>query len=276
MTTKDDGLQEHLKALNKKIPLVEMFGPTVQGEGSVIGLQTYFLRFGLCDYKCTMCDSMHAVDPSSVRMLAKRLSQQEILDEFRAFHKPNTTRWVTFSGGNPAIHDLGELVSKLHLHGFKVSVETQGTFTPDWLKHIDDLTISPKGPGMGENTDLKVLDTFMYENTWIGGKTTKFRPVSLKVVIFDQRDIEFAAMIYERYCSGGSIPMFLSQGNPNPPDKFGDPKEGSSNQAYTDMVMEQIGRYKMLFEDISQHPVLSNAKWLPQWHLLAWGNKKGF
>lgn len=261
---------------DKKIPLVEMFGPTVQGEGSVIGLQTYFLRFGLCDYKCTMCDSMHAVDPMVVRAKAEWLTQQEIWNKFSGFHKPNTTQWVTFSGGNPCIHDLDQLITLLKLHNFQISVETQGTLSPAWLHRIDDLTISPKGPGMGEKTDLEVLDMFVYKNTYIGGLAPRRRPVNMKVVIFDQRDIEFAAMIAERYCMNGNsndMKMYLSLGNPTPPDNDGKPKAG---EKYEEMVMRQIGLYKMLYEDISTHPILSQAKWLPQWHLLVWGNVKGF
>jgi 7-carboxy-7-deazaguanine synthase len=131
----------------KKIPLVEMFGPTIQGEGAVIGQQTYFMRFGLCDYKCKMCDSMNAVDPLQVKLNAKWLTQLDIYNEFMAFHKEGSTRWITLSGGNPCIHDLTELVLNLNDTGFKFAVETQGTFAPDWLKYCRIVTCSPKGPG---------------------------------------------------------------------------------------------------------------------------------
>src|SRR5262249_776223 len=45
-----------------EIRVSEIFGPTIQGEGVLIGLPTVFVRSGGCDYRCSWCDSMHAVD----------------------------------------------------------------------------------------------------------------------------------------------------------------------------------------------------------------------
>lgn len=36
-------------------PVMELFGPTLQGEGRDIGRPCYFIRFGLCDAHCTHC-----------------------------------------------------------------------------------------------------------------------------------------------------------------------------------------------------------------------------
>jgi 7-carboxy-7-deazaguanine synthase len=44
------------------IRISEIFGPTIQGEGVLIGLPTVFVRTGGCDYRCSWCDSLHAVD----------------------------------------------------------------------------------------------------------------------------------------------------------------------------------------------------------------------
>lgn len=246
----------------KRIPLVEMFGPTIQGEGLVLGQQTYFLRFGLCDYKCKMCDSMNAVDPQQVKANAEYLTNQEILERFLNFHKPGSSRWVTLSGGNPCIHDLQELVSDLQGNNHPVAVETQGTFAPHWLDSCDILTVSPKGPGMGENTDIKKLDEFMAEMNGHDG-------LNFKIVVFDQRDLEFAKMLFERY-GDDVLCFYLSLGNPYPPGYM----EAHAPQ-HTEYVMTQIGRYKVLFEDIQCDPILSQMKFLPQWHTFLWGNDKG-
>ena len=34
-----------------KIPVLEIFGPTIQGEGRVIGRKTMFVRTAGCDYR---------------------------------------------------------------------------------------------------------------------------------------------------------------------------------------------------------------------------------
>lgn len=256
----------------KTIPLVEMFGPTIQGEGNVIGQQTYFLRFGLCDYRCRMCDSLHAVIPAMVKAHARWLTQSEIEQDFYQFYKPNSTRWVTFSGGNPVVHDLSNLVYELHKNDFRINVETQGTLFREWLWHVDNLTISPKGPGMGETHDQEQFLRFL--DAVVTGMPME-TPVCVKVVIFDQRDIDFAAEIFAA-CQKHPLFQFrskefyLSQGNPNPPD----PTDPAGTSPPFDPA-EQIRMYKTLYEDISTHPVLSQCRWLPQWHAFVWGNDAG-
>lgn len=250
--------------LQKKIPLVEMFGPTIQGEGAVIGQQTYFMRFGLCDYRCRMCDSMHAVDPVQVKTHARFLTQEQIADEFvKEFWLRDSTRWISLSGGNPCIHDLSFLISVLGRSGFKFAVETQGTLAPSWLSLCDIITVSPKGPGMGENCDLNVLDSFM--RYVMSAHPTA---VNIKVVVFDARDLEFAKLLWERYRHNGIL-FYLSLGNPYPPGLQPKDPDWSTHMATL------IGAYKQLFEDIKQDPILSQMRFLPQWHVFVWGNEKG-
>lgn len=254
----------------KKIPLVEVFGPTVQGEGAVIGQQTYFLRFGLCDMLCKMCDSMHAVDPVKVKEKAEWLTQFEIYTELLnlAAETPDSTNWVTLSGGNPCIHDLTDLCQNLRINKWRIAVETQGTKCPGWLGLCDTITISPKGPGMGEECDLDKLDKFMQRVNESAMTADKY---NMKVVVFDQRDLEFAKMMIERYIEvkGYSFPFYLSQGNPFPP---GPRSEKVSDGEIRDTLRAQ---YLMTLEQISNDRYLSKVRFLPQFHVWLWGNKQG-
>lgn len=45
------------------ILISEIFGPTVQGEGALIGVPTVFVRTGGCDFRCSWCDTLYAVEP---------------------------------------------------------------------------------------------------------------------------------------------------------------------------------------------------------------------
>ena len=45
-----------------KLRISEIFGPTIQGEGALIGKPTVFVRAGGCDYRCSWCDTLYAVD----------------------------------------------------------------------------------------------------------------------------------------------------------------------------------------------------------------------
>src|SRR3954469_6852093 len=93
-------------------PVIEIFGPTIQGEGAEAGIATHFVRVGGCDYRCSWCDTMYAVDPATVRATARHLSAGDIADEIGALD--GAPEWVTISGGNPALHHLGPLVDDLH------------------------------------------------------------------------------------------------------------------------------------------------------------------
>src|SRR3954452_13878114 len=83
--------------------VVEIFGPTIQGEGAEAGITTHFVRVGGCDFCCSWCDTMSAVDRQIVRATADKLSSQEIVARVEALD--GRPEWVTFSGGNPALHE---------------------------------------------------------------------------------------------------------------------------------------------------------------------------
>ena len=251
---------------DKKIPLVEMFGPTIQGEGVLIGAKTTFLRFGLCDYKCKMCDSMHAVDPRRVRDNAEWLTPEEIANRIIPFNKASGTNWITFSGGNPCIHDLWTVVDKAHFEGLRVSVETQGTFAPGWLSDVDQLTISPKGPGMGAAFDMKVFQQFMRSVMVHFDLGTK---ASIKVVIFSQADIEFLKEInYMAEHYGMKDRVYASVGNVTLPSDDEDYNLALHRQALLNEMCLNL-------EDLLKEPSLGNVRFLPQLHVLLWGNRQG-
>jgi 7-carboxy-7-deazaguanine synthase len=254
--------EEQPEPNRKLIPLMELFGPTVQGEGLVIGQRTLFLRFGLCDYRCTMCDSMHAVDPTSVKANARRLTQMQILGETVELADKHNCGWVTLSGGNPAIHDLEALVLGLRGAKIGVSVETQGTLAPYWLKYCDYVTCSPKSPGMGEKFEQDKYLHFLEE---FGG----LQGFSVKIVVFSARDLEFASMIAEMSPNVvNSDRFYLSLGNPHPPgmDVGMDPAE---------LLRESMRRFEELVSDLGEYKSLRYARVLPQLHHWLWANEKG-
>ena len=66
-----------------KIPVMEIFGPTIQGEGAVIGQKTMFVRTAGCDYSCSWCDSSFTWDGSRSKMQIKQMDAEEIWDELK-------------------------------------------------------------------------------------------------------------------------------------------------------------------------------------------------
>lgn len=242
-----------------KIPVIEIFGPTIQGEGMVIGFQTFFVRFGGCDYKCTMCDSMHAVDKQSIAENASYMTPHQIGQEL--INRMGHCRMVTFSGGNPALWDLSELVEVLKEQKKSIAVETQGTYYKPWIKDCNIVTISPKGPGMGEKFIPAEFDGYI-ENL------ANHPGLNIKVVIFSNADLEFAVMIQERLPS--HVPLYLSLGNPILPGPKQNDREFMDEHRH--VLCED---YKQMAEEILSDQRLSRAIFLPQLHVLIWGNKQG-
>ena len=147
-----------------KIPVMEVFGPTIQGEGMVMGQKTMFVRTAGCDYSCSWCDSSFTWDGTGQSTLKQ---PSEIIEELQAIGGQSFSH-VTISGGNPALHKgIGELVDLCHAQGWKVAVETQATFWQDWLLKIDDITLIP------ETTEFRNGNRFR-QTGCIHGKAGRF------------------------------------------------------------------------------------------------------
>lgn len=216
----------------------------------VMGQKTMFVRTAGCDYSCAWCDSSFTWDGTGKSVSKK---PQEIIEELRQIGGEAFSH-VTISGGNPALHKgIGELVDLCHENGWKVAVETQGSMWQDWLRSVDDITLSPKPPSSGMKTDFSKLDAIMEKLAETNA--------SLKVVIFDEEDFKYAEDVHLRY---PQVPFFLQTGN--------------SDTATTDdsrLVRDLLERYEWLIDHSVRSPIMNDAKVLPQLHTLVWGNKRG-
>ena len=74
------------------LPILEIFGPTFQGEGRAIGQKTMFVRTGGCDYHCAWCDSAFTWDGSEK---PRRMTADEVI---AALDQLGQYDYVTLSG----------------------------------------------------------------------------------------------------------------------------------------------------------------------------------
>lgn len=229
-------------------PVIETFGPTVQGEGPAAGLPCSFVRFGGCDWRCDWCDSMHAVDPGLVRANAEHLDPVQIADRV-------TAPLVILSGGNPALLALEPLVFLLHERGQQVHVETQGSKWRHWLGMVDRLIVSPKPPSSSMVSDRHdqqrraFLDAALEGGTW--------DQVACKIVVRDEVDLTWARGVLA-----------------DAPAAF----KWAGLSCYTDRddtVESLAARYRWLIEAALKHRDLERISILPQLHVVAFGHALG-
>jgi len=239
-----------------KIPVIEIFGPTIQGEGMVVGQKTMFVRTAGCDYSCSWCDSAFTWDGSGKHQIAQ-MTAEEIWADLKRLGGEGFS-FVTISGGNPVLlRNLELLIKILKENEIQIAVETQGSKWQEWLYEIDELTISPKPPSSGMATNYSMLTDIIEKLK----NRNSSQHVSLKVVVFNQEDYEYAKDLHLRY---PAIPFYLQVGN--------DDIAESDNKQLIDHL---LGKYETLIDKVVGDAELKNVRVLPQLHTLVWGNKRG-
>jgi 7-carboxy-7-deazaguanine synthase len=231
-----------------RIRVSEIFGPTIQGEGALIGQPTVFVRTGGCDYRCSWCDSLYAVDIEH-RHEWQSMTAAEIFAEIQRL-SGGRPLMVSLSGGNPAIQHLAPLIELGHEYGYRFALETQGTISQPWFADLDVLTLSPKPPSSEMVTDWQLFDECL--------AFCKDQPeLALKIVIFDDLDYQYAKEAAERY---PELPIYLQPGN---------------HQTNGDSDAQGLSERLLWLTDKVMHDRWFTAKVLPQLHVMMWGNQRG-
>ncbi|MEU8132150.1 7-carboxy-7-deazaguanine synthase QueE [Streptodolium elevatio] len=131
------------------LKISQVFGPTVQGEGSAAGRHCLFVRTFGCNLECAWCDTAYTwavTEAKAARTHSGRLYDRddpaygmkpmepdEVLAQLRELwdveRRPTV---VVVSGGEPMMQqrDLVPLLDRLHGWGNEVHVETAGTIAP--------------------------------------------------------------------------------------------------------------------------------------------------
>jgi 7-carboxy-7-deazaguanine synthase len=116
------------------LKIAELFY-SIQGEGSLVGVPSVFIRTSGCNLRCAWCDTPYA----SWQPEGADLTLDQIVDEVKA----HPARHVVVTGGEPIIApDIIPLTERLRALDLHITIETAGTvFQP---VACDLMSISPK------------------------------------------------------------------------------------------------------------------------------------
>ncbi|SDQ52216.1 7-carboxy-7-deazaguanine synthase QueE [Natronobacterium texcoconense] len=116
------------------LPINELFY-SLQGEGTLAGVPSVFVRTSGCNLRCWFCDSYHTSwEPTHAWM-----SLEEIIAEIEGHDADH----VVLTGGEPLLHEESvDLLEALDARGYHTTVETNGTIHRE--APIDLASISPK------------------------------------------------------------------------------------------------------------------------------------
>jgi len=134
---------------------------SLQGEGSLVGVPSVFIRTSGCNLRCSWCDTPYTSwQPEGVEMTLR-----QILDEVQA----HPARHVVVTGGEPMIApEILPLTEQLRALGMHITIETAGTvFHP---VACDLMSISPKlsnstpeGDRAAQHDRLRIQPTVLCE-----------------------------------------------------------------------------------------------------------------
>jgi len=117
------------------VKIAEIFY-SIQGEGTLVGVPSVFVRTSGCNLRCTWCDTPYA----SWQPEGRDLSIEQIAGEVHGF---SAARHVVVTGGEPMISpEIAVLTEQFHRASMHISIETAGTvYAP---VACDLMSISPK------------------------------------------------------------------------------------------------------------------------------------
>jgi 7-carboxy-7-deazaguanine synthase len=220
---------------------------SVQGEGTLMGVPTTFVRFFACNLRCSWCDTKYSW---SVREGGtwESLPAQEVAERVHDFE----ARHVVLTGGEPTLQkDLAQLAQLLKNQEHHLTVETNTTIFPAAVAPLIDLwSLSPKLSSAGQDyLRHPVIEQFL-----------SLRPnqQQWKFVIRDDEDERLLRMLLCMY------PIFAKQ-------KLSiilQPEGDTASADYPAALEHLIERVHDQFWN--QYYV----RVLPQLHLIIWGRQR--
>lgn len=159
---------------------------SIQGESSLAGWPTVFIRLSGCHLRCQYCDTQYAYYEGQF------MPQKKIVERVSQY----PARYVCVTGGEPLLQTaVYDLMQELCDRGYHVSLETSGAKSVERVDPRVKIILDIKTPASGE----------VAKNCW---ENLDRLPVSseIKFVVCNDKDVDWALQICreyrlpERYC----------------------------------------------------------------------------
>ena len=218
---------------------------SVQGEGTLVGVPSVFVRTSGCNLRCVWCDTPY----TSWKPEGREMSQEEILASVKAF----PARHVVVTGGEPMIlESMVALTQSLRAAGLHITVETAGTVFQSVA--CDLMSISPKLANSTPHTREEGKwaaqhDRLRYQPEVLRKLMTSYE-YQLKFVVASPEDMaEIEQMLHELEANRSKVVLM---------------PEGTSAQ-----VVHERGRW---LAEIAKRELFRLS---PRLHVDLWGDERG-
>lgn len=223
---------------------------SLQGEGSLLGVPSVFVRTSGCNLRCTWCDTPYASwNPEGTEM--------EIC-EILSLVETYPTRFVVVTGGEPMIaKHIHELLSTLAEAGKHVTLETAGTVAPGHAR-VNLVSLSPKLSN-SLPADSRAGTAWVQRH-----QRTRLQPDVLRQWLHAADDYQWKFVISTEEDLREMQEVISSIDAPVPPEKILLMPEGTN-------LDSMRARYPMLVDACKSH----GWRFSPRLHIELFGNLRG-
>jgi 7-carboxy-7-deazaguanine synthase len=215
---------------------------SVQGEGSLVGVPSVFVRTSGCNLRCSWCDTPY----TSWKPEGDEWSLDEIVARASGF---TIARHVVLTGGEPMIAPgIVELSQRLRERGMHITIETAGTvFAP---VACDLMSVSPKLSNSTPEGVFRAQHERLRSQPDVLMRLMSLSDYQLKFVIAREEDIEEARAVIARLGAPPSKVILMPEG-------------------ITAETLDQRGVW------IAEVCKQFGYRFSPRLHVNLWGNKRG-
>lgn len=165
---------------------------SIDGEGKRTGYMATFIRLTGCNLRCSYCDTIYALDRE--KDAVEVLSENELYSRIKAY----PWKRLTFTGGEPLLHPLINLLNRLGQEGYESNIETNGS-----VPLLEEKLDGRRPDNVFYTMDIKSLSSGMSQQMrwdnmkWLGPKDV------VKFVVSGDKDLDQMKKVIDEYQLGG-------------------------------------------------------------------------